>query len=225
MITPKDTIQYGGEDKQIIRRMVTAEIIEKQKKEPKTAYLDLHGSGESYRYIRKETNARILSIDNNAKIAKKMNGLPDTRYISVAELCEEGRDKFNVIWLDYCCTLNPNIENDIILLPRIMMDKGTLFLTLKMGREKQYEKGTSRRQMEMGILATIYHLLMEGLIKSNWIFTAKYGARLTISGKPHKGKSMKIYKFTWERVEEKQETMPYIKDQILDLVSNLASNQ
>lgn len=223
MKTPKELITYKGEDKQIIRQRIAEKINEEYRKDPTTSYMELYGAGESFKYIKKHTKAKILSIDNNPKIGRRMKGITGTREISIQELCEEGTSKFNIIWLDYCSTLNNEVIEDLIMLENIMKNKGTLYITLAMGRERQYDKETPRTQMELGIISTIYLSLMQNLIKTEWQCTAKYKSRAETQKKrkTNRGTPMKVYKFNWERVKKTINTMQLPNNELLSLASNL----
>lgn len=214
-MTKKEDITYEGYDKHLIRKNVTKDINEKHKKDKTTSYLDFYGAGESYKYISKRTKANILSIDNNPKIAKRFKNNIQTRFISLKNLCIEALRKFNIMWLDYCGTLNDSVEEELSLLPRIMRNKGTLYITLRMGREHDYFKGTSRSRIEREIITTICHHLAKNNIKATWKYTVKYKSIAKTKGK-RKCKAptaMKLYKFTWIRVKTKTFNIPIIKDE------------
>jgi len=220
----KELIQYKGEDKEIIRKKIIETINKEYEKDPTTTFLDLFGEGESYNQVRKETKARILSIDNNPTIAKKMRTLPDTRFISIYDLCIEARESFNVMYLDYCGILKEggDIEKDLMVLPNIMKDKGVLFLTLSM-RDIDYDKGTDRHMMERAIVSTIAHDFMINKVKIERMYTAKYKSFATIKGKRKKGNytPMKVYKFLWEKVIERIDTIPFKFDDTLILPTDI----
>lgn len=207
----------------MIRNRISITINKMLREDETTSYLELYGEGESYNYMRKHTKAKILSIDNDLKIGKKIKkeNKPGTRFISLSDLCKEEREKFNVMWLDYCSTLDEiGVQQDLTMIPRIMREKGTLFMTIRMGRERQFDKGTSRDLMELGILSKIYIALMDNLIQVEWQCTAKYISRATTKGKIS-NKPMKVYKFTWKKVSEQNNSMPIPNGDLLSLASNL----
>jgi hypothetical protein len=219
MKTKKNLLKYAGEDKQRIRRIIAETINDEYNKDNTTSYLDFYGTGESFNYIKRQTKARILSIDNDPIIGKKLRNIPGTRYTSLADLCLEEREKFNTIWLDYCETLNSDRLADLVLLPRIMRNKGVLFLTYRNGREGKFLKGMARSTMEIGIHADIFLTFMTNFIKVNKCFGMKYQSFPLTKGKRKKkgGTAMKVYKFTWEKVELQSDFTLKRGEELLDI--------
>ena len=219
MTTQKSKIKsYSGEEKNVVRSKVLETINEYYKKDSTTAYLDLYGAGESFKYIKGLTKARILSIDSDPNIGKKMKGIEGTRSISIKDLClEDNTEKFNIIWLDYCCTLTDDVLRDLNLLARKMKQKGTLYITLSM-RDVLMPKGTKREWIEYALTGAIHKTFMDNFIEVKREYTAKYNS--SVENNKKAATVMKLYKFTWKTVKEQTNSIPYPTDD-LRLVTEL----
>lgn len=222
MTTKKELIDYESEEKAIIRRKIAETINEEYRKDNTTACLDLFGGGESYEYFTTHTKARILSIDDNPIIGKRMKKLPGTRNISIADLCKEGREKLNIHFLDFCGVLGYKMIEDLMLLPKIMTEKGFLFITLRNGRETPFGKGTMREAVEIGLSGMIEKIFARNSIKMTKITAVKYTSFAKTEGEriSKAGTSMKVYKFRWETIKDTALPIPYIENELLS-VENL----
>lgn len=204
--TKKELITYDETGvKQYLRQYKANIVKDICRIDPCTKLLDLYGDGKSFNYYKEHTKAQILSIDDNPQIGKRMKGIPGTRAISIKDLCLEGIAKFSVLDMDFCGYLGLDMKENLSLLPKIMTDSGTLFITVRNGREPRFNKGTARSTNEIAIHADLFFIFMNNLIKLTRIKAIQYSSGVKTNGgrKAQNMTSMKVYHFKWEKVESK----------------------
>lgn len=204
MKTKTEDQEYTSKGKEIIRN----QIIQKIKETTNASILELYGSGIMYNLIKQKTNASIRSIDNNPKIGKKMEGIPDTFFGSINQYCKLSSFTHNILFLDYCGLFVESARNDLEVIPKIMQDEGTMYITLYHGRECYVQKGTIREDIERLNDYTIKDLLAENGILAKQISVFKYESIPLYKGKQKrktdKPSIMKVYEYQWKRVPKEE---------------------
>lgn len=169
-------------------------------------FLELYGNGECYR-LAKSIGINILSIDdgrsfkNKTKLKKEMNG-KDKILISLKDLCLlKMKRKNDVIWLDYCGAWNKDVQETIPLLPNIMDNKGTLFITLLCGRENILPKGTIREIIDKAVIDIIKQDFKKAKIKTKTFFKKSYLSKPQYGTRKKTGNTrMIVHGLTWEKI-------------------------
>jgi UDP-N-acetyl-D-mannosaminuronic acid transferase (WecB/TagA/CpsF family) len=119
--------------------------------------LMLLGSGQQHEFMERHyPNIGILSIDSDPVVGMGMTK-ENQRFISIEDLCEEGKEKFDAIHLDYMCQYGDNVMRNIEKLYKIMDNQGLLFITLMRKRENILPKGAGGP----GIVPTTYQEIQE----------------------------------------------------------------
>ena len=202
--TAKENIRYGGEAKDAIRTHKEQEINKLYKKDKNTAALILYGAnGEQLDQLLANTKADILAIDNNPEMSELLRETPNARYTSIENLCLGRNEKRrNALDLDYCGDMTENVENDISLLPNIMMDEGIIWFTFCM-RTGIFQKNTNRLNMELFYEIKIIQLLAAKGFLAEKVFTVKYMGKTEdlTTGEEHHQTPMKFYEFRYRKMK------------------------
>jgi hypothetical protein len=199
----KKDIKFNGKEKNTIRNIILTHA-KKAKK-----MLDLYGNGEFFNLAIKH-KINILSIDdgrdfkNYETLKKEMTG-PNKKIISLRRLALQGfgmKQKFDIMWLDFCGLLNREFVKDTIpYLPNIMTKKGYLFITLMHAREP-YGKGLTRKQIDRITKNKIRQAYAKEGIKLSKLIEFPYNSHPTYEKRKKKGGTpMIIYGFKWKTIK------------------------
>lgn len=196
----KKDISFNCIEKQKVRN----KIIEYSKK--CNSILDLYGNGEFYK-LAKKNKLNITSIDdgrdfNNIEILKKEKNVIITSLRQYA-INNATRISHDLMWLDFCGTLNkPFINKTIPFLPNIMEKKGFLFITLLHARESYIKKGEQRKKIDkttQNIIKksfAIEGIKLRKIEKIEYNSIPKYNERKKKGGTP-----MVVFGFSWSKKE------------------------
>jgi hypothetical protein len=150
---------------------------------------EFFGSGQFYRYaITCCPELKLISIDdcrqfdNRAQIKREFGDNENVRIISLKELVKIAKITAKVCWEDACGPFSKNqMREDIKNWISIMPERGTIFITRQIGRERKLglPKGASRKDIETRIEELIEELWTELNVFADPIFDFEYKSNPT----------------------------------------------